>query len=61
MQSDRQFPATFGPHACLGYTGGPKIFMIRPILKYGDSVLHEKARNVDAFTPEIDHLIDDMI
>src|SRR5215471_2758104 len=35
--------------------------MIRPILKYGDSVLHEKARNVDAFTPEIDHLIDDMI
>jgi peptide deformylase len=35
--------------------------MIRPILKYGDSVLHERARDVDAMTPEIDRLIDDMI
>src|SRR6476646_12040392 len=35
--------------------------MIRPILKYGASVLHDKARNVEAFTPDIDHLIDDMI
>ena len=35
--------------------------MIRPILKYGDSVLHERARNVDAVTPEIERLIDDMI
>jgi peptide deformylase len=35
--------------------------MIRPILKYGDSVLHDKARNVEAFTHDIDHLIDDMI
>ena len=35
--------------------------MIRPILKYGDSVLHEKSRNVDAFTPDIEQLIDDMI
>ncbi len=35
--------------------------MIRPILKYGDSVLHEPARNVDAFTADIDRLIDDMV
>ena len=35
--------------------------MIRPILKYGDSVLHEKTRIVDAITADIDRLIDDMI
>jgi peptide deformylase len=35
--------------------------MIRPILRYGESVLHEQARPVDALTPEIDRLIDDMI
>ena len=35
--------------------------MIRPILKYGDSVLHEKAQVVDAITPDIDRLVDDMI
>src|SRR3954471_15095308 len=35
--------------------------MIRPILKFGDSVLHGKARAVDAFTADIDRLIDDMI
>ena len=35
--------------------------MIRPILKYGDDVLHEQARPVDAITPDIDRLIDDMI
>ena len=35
--------------------------MIRPILKYGDSVLHEPARAVEAITPEIARLIDDMI
>jgi len=35
--------------------------MIRPILKYGDKVLHERARAVDALTPEIDRLVDDMI
>ena len=35
--------------------------MIRPILKYGDSVLHGKARVVDAVTPDIDRLVDDMI
>ena len=35
--------------------------MIRPILKYGDSPLHEPARPVDVITPEIDRLVDDMI
>ena len=35
--------------------------MIRPILKYGDSVLHEKAQVVEAITPDIDRLVDDMI
>ncbi len=35
--------------------------MIRPILKYGDSVLHDPAEPVDAITPEIERLIDDMI
>ena len=35
--------------------------MIRPILKYGDTTLHEKAHDVAIITPEIEHLIDDMI
>ncbi|HEV2983618.1 MAG TPA: peptide deformylase [Vicinamibacterales bacterium] len=35
--------------------------MIRSILKYGDTLLHEKARPVDAVTPDITRLIDDMI
>jgi peptide deformylase len=35
--------------------------MIRPILRHGASVLHEQARPVDALTPEIDRLVDDMI
>src|SRR6266480_4804307 len=35
--------------------------MIRPILKYGDQTLHETARPVDAFTADIEQLIDDMI
>src|SRR5437660_5087745 len=35
--------------------------MIRPILKYGDKVLHERTRTVDALTPEIDRLVNDMI
>jgi peptide deformylase len=35
--------------------------MIRPILKYGDSILHEKAQVVDVITPDIDRLVDDMI
>ena len=35
--------------------------MIRPILKYGDSILHDRAQAVEAITPDIDHLIDDMM
>jgi peptide deformylase len=35
--------------------------MIRPILKYGDEVLHAPARPVEAITPEVDQLIGDMI
>src|ERR1700716_3435454 len=35
--------------------------MIRPILKYGDSQLHATARPVDAVTPDIERLIDDLI
>jgi peptide deformylase len=35
--------------------------MIRPILKYGDQVLHEPARNVETITSEIDRIVEDMI
>jgi peptide deformylase len=35
--------------------------MIRPILKYGDAPLHETAKTVDAMTPEVDRLVEDMI
>jgi peptide deformylase len=35
--------------------------MIRPILKYGDSTLHEKARPVEQVTPDIDRLVEDMV
>jgi peptide deformylase len=35
--------------------------VIRPILKYGDDTLQQKASDVRAITPEIEHLIDDMI
>lgn len=35
--------------------------MIRPILRYGDAALHERANVVDALTPDIDKLINDMI
>jgi peptide deformylase len=35
--------------------------MIRPIVKYGDEVLHRPAERVDAMTPELQVLIDDMI
>ena len=34
--------------------------MIRPILKYGDAPLHDRARPVDGITPDIDRLIDDL-
>jgi peptide deformylase len=35
--------------------------MIRPILRYGDRVLHEPARVVEAVTPAIDALVGDMV
>jgi peptide deformylase len=35
--------------------------VIRPILKYGDGILLEPARRVDAILPEIERLIDDMV
>ena len=35
--------------------------MIRPILRYGDDVLHRPARDVEEITPQLDTLIDDMI
>ena len=35
--------------------------MIRPILRYGDDVLHQAATDVDEITPQVDNLIDDMI
>jgi peptide deformylase len=35
--------------------------MLRPILKYGDTILHDRAQPVAAITPEIERLIDDMI
>jgi len=35
--------------------------VIRPILKYGDQVLHDPARVVDAFTPELDRIIGDLV
>lgn len=35
--------------------------MLRPILRFGDSILSETARPVDVMTPEIEQLIDDMI
>src|SRR5215469_4541575 len=35
--------------------------MLRPILKYGDRILHERAHDVQDLTPEIDQLVQDMI
>lgn len=35
--------------------------MIRPILKYGDAVLHMPAKPVAEITPDIQSLVDDMI
>jgi peptide deformylase len=35
--------------------------VIRPILKFGDSALHQKAADVEAITPEIDTIVNDMI
>ena len=35
--------------------------MIRPILRYGEDVLHQPAADIDEITPEVEVLIDDMI
>ena len=35
--------------------------MIRPILKYGDQLLHAPAQRVEGITPDVERLIDDMI
>jgi peptide deformylase len=35
--------------------------MIRPILRYGDRLLHDRARDVTAFDSDLQRLIDDMI
>ena len=35
--------------------------MIRPILRYGDDVLHRPATDIDAITPQVENLIDDLI
>jgi peptide deformylase len=35
--------------------------MIRPILKYGDQILHEVARPIEAVTPDITSIITDMV
>jgi peptide deformylase len=35
--------------------------MIRPILRYGDEVLHQRADPVSHITPDIQALVDDMI
>ena len=35
--------------------------MLRPILKYGDSTLHDRAEDVEGVTPDIDRLVGDMI
>lgn len=35
--------------------------MLRPIMRYGASVLHEPAAAVDAITPDIDRLVNDMV
>src|SRR5262245_17950705 len=35
--------------------------MIRPILRYGDPLLHTTARTVPAVTPDIDRVVQDMI
>jgi peptide deformylase len=35
--------------------------MIRPILKYGDPILHQATGQVETITPAIDRLVEDMI
>jgi peptide deformylase len=35
--------------------------VLRPILKYGDQTLHERARPVDAVTTDVERLVDDLV
>jgi len=35
--------------------------VIRPILKYGAAALHQPAKPVEAITPEVEQLIDDLV
>src|SRR5438093_1125665 len=35
--------------------------MIRPILKYGDAILHERAKPVETITPDVDRIVQDLI
>lgn len=35
--------------------------MVRPILKYGETPLHERAQPVAAITPDVDRVIQDMV
>src|SRR6059058_2128629 len=35
--------------------------MIRPILKYGDTILQERAQPVEAITPDVDRVVHDLI
>src|SRR5437588_10709953 len=35
--------------------------MIRPILKYGDELLHERAGSVEQVTPDINRIVEDLI
>jgi peptide deformylase len=44
-----------------GVRHGTASDVIRPILKYGDDVLHQPARPVGALTTDVDRLINDMI
>src|ERR1019366_2984871 len=35
--------------------------MIRPILRYGEQILHGRAAVVESITPDVERLVDDMI
>ena len=47
----------------LGASGGrpPSPDVIRPILRYGATALHQPATPVEAVTPEVLALVDDMV
>src|SRR5262249_46768266 len=48
--------------ACFAVCSSPSFrFMIRPILRYGDQVLHDPALPVDQVTPQINQIVEDMV